>query len=37
MLFQENLDNTKDKIIILGGGLAGLSAGYVLTRAGFRG
>ena len=34
MLFQENLDNTKDKIIILGGGLAGLSAGYVLTRAG---
>lgn len=34
MLFQENLDNTKDKIIILGGGLTGLSAGYVLTKAG---
>lgn len=30
------LDNTKDKIIILGGGLAGLSAGYVLTKAGLR-
>ncbi|OGW58505.1 MAG: hypothetical protein A2Z09_03485 [Nitrospirae bacterium RBG_16_43_8] len=28
------MDNTKDKIIILGGGLAGLSAGYVLTMSG---
>ncbi|MBI1810997.1 MAG: FAD-dependent oxidoreductase [Nitrospirae bacterium] len=28
------MDNTKDKIIILGGGLTGLSAGYVLTKAG---
>ena len=30
------MSETQDDIVILGGGLTGLSAGYVLTRAGFR-
>lgn len=30
------MSETRDDIVILGGGLTGLSAGYVLTRAGFR-
>lgn len=30
------MDNQKKEIVILGGGLTGLSAGYLLARAGFR-